>query len=125
MAPLEQNAFRYGFILSYPPGNNYLPGDSTYEPWHWRYVGIKTAHLYREAGPMNMPQEFLAALPCYQERAANGVFPAAGEPDICLAGDELEFAALENAEDGAQPEPESGETARILNEPVSSATIDR
>ena len=35
----EENAFRYGFILSYPPGNDYLPGAETYEPWHWRYEG--------------------------------------------------------------------------------------
>ncbi len=80
----EENAFRFGFILSYPPGNNYLPGKDTYEPWHWRYVGIRTAQLYREAGPLNKPQEFLAALPCYQERAQAGGFPSAGEADLCL-----------------------------------------
>ena len=80
----EENAFRFGFILSYPPGNTYLPGKDTYEPWHWRYVGIRTAQLYREAGPFNKPQEFLAALPCYQERAIANDLPAAGEPDICL-----------------------------------------
>ncbi len=80
----EENAFRLGFILSYPPGNAYLPGKDTYEPWHWRYVGIRTAQLYRDAGPFNKPQEFLAALPCYQERAVANDFAAAGEPDICL-----------------------------------------
>ncbi|MDZ7627459.1 MAG: D-alanyl-D-alanine carboxypeptidase family protein [Parvularculaceae bacterium] len=80
----EENAFRFGFILSYPPGNAYLPGKDTYEPWHWRYVGIRTAQLYREAGPNNKPQEFLAALPCYQERAVANDLRAAGEADICL-----------------------------------------
>lgn len=80
----EENAFRYGFILSYPPGNNYLPGADSFEPWHWRYVGIPTAQLYREAGPINKPQEFLAALPCYQERAASGALAPVGEPDVCL-----------------------------------------
>ncbi|MEL7486390.1 MAG: D-alanyl-D-alanine carboxypeptidase family protein, partial [Pseudomonadota bacterium] len=34
----EENAYQYGFILSYPPGNNYLPGADAFEPWHWRYV---------------------------------------------------------------------------------------
>lgn len=76
----EENAFRFGFILSYPPGNNYLPGKETYEPWHWRYVGIRTAQLYREIGPNNRPQEFLAALPCYEARALSS---GAGE-DVCL-----------------------------------------
>ncbi len=33
------NAYRYGFILSYPKNNGYF----TYEPWHWRFVGVKLA----------------------------------------------------------------------------------
>ena len=33
------NAYRYGFELSYPKNNNYY----VYEPWHWRFVGIKLA----------------------------------------------------------------------------------
>jgi D-alanyl-D-alanine carboxypeptidase len=32
---LEENAHRYGFILSYPPDNAFY----IYEPWHWRFVG--------------------------------------------------------------------------------------
>jgi D-alanyl-D-alanine carboxypeptidase len=32
---LEENAHRYGFILSYPPDNSFY----IYEPWHWRFVG--------------------------------------------------------------------------------------
>jgi len=34
-----QNAYKYGFILSYPKNNGYY----VYEPWHWRYVGLKLA----------------------------------------------------------------------------------
>jgi LAS superfamily LD-carboxypeptidase LdcB len=34
-----QNAYKYGFILSYPKNNGYY----VYEPWHWRFVGIKLA----------------------------------------------------------------------------------
>lgn len=33
------NAYRYGFILSYPKNNNYY----IFEPWHWRFVGVKLA----------------------------------------------------------------------------------
>lgn len=36
---LSDHAYQYGFILSYPPGNTYY----VYEPWHWRYVGVKLA----------------------------------------------------------------------------------
>ena len=32
---LKENAYKYGFIISYPAGNNYYK----YEPWHWRFVG--------------------------------------------------------------------------------------
>lgn len=32
---LADNAWRYGFILSYPSGNTFYQ----YEPWHWRFVG--------------------------------------------------------------------------------------
>jgi LAS superfamily LD-carboxypeptidase LdcB len=36
---LTDNAYRFGFVLSYPPGNVYYQ----FEPWHWRYVGIALA----------------------------------------------------------------------------------
>lgn len=39
---LENNAHRYGFVLSYPEDNTYYQ----YEPWHWRFVGRELAkHL--------------------------------------------------------------------------------
>jgi D-alanyl-D-alanine carboxypeptidase len=36
---LTENAYRFGFILSYPQNNAYYQ----YEPWHWRFVGIRLA----------------------------------------------------------------------------------
>lgn len=36
---LTNNAYRYGFILSYPKNNAYYQ----YEPWHWRFVGVALA----------------------------------------------------------------------------------
>ena len=36
---LLDNAYRYGFIISYPKENSYYQ----FEPWHWRYVGITLA----------------------------------------------------------------------------------
>lgn len=36
---LLSNAYQYGFILSYPASNTYY----IFEPWHWRYVGVKLA----------------------------------------------------------------------------------
>lgn len=36
---LNNNAYKYGFVMSYPKGNPYY----VYEPWHWRFVGTKLA----------------------------------------------------------------------------------
>ncbi len=36
---LQKNAYRFGFVLSYPKANGYY----IYEPWHWRFVGVKLA----------------------------------------------------------------------------------
>lgn len=36
---LVDNGYRFGFVLSYPKGNKYY----VYEPWHWRFVGVKLA----------------------------------------------------------------------------------
>ncbi|HVN26275.1 MAG TPA: M15 family metallopeptidase [Candidatus Paceibacterota bacterium] len=36
---LVANAYRYGYVISYPPGNVYYQ----YEPWHWRFVGVALA----------------------------------------------------------------------------------
>jgi LAS superfamily LD-carboxypeptidase LdcB len=42
---MRDNAYKYGFILSYPDKNSYY----IYEPWHWRYVGVKLAtYLHNE-----------------------------------------------------------------------------
>lgn len=44
---LLANAYKYGFILSYPEKNSYYQ----FEPWHWRFVGIKLADkLHTENG---------------------------------------------------------------------------
>lgn len=41
---LKKNAYKYGFILSYPENNSYY----TYEPWHWRFVGKELAEYLHE-----------------------------------------------------------------------------
>jgi len=42
---LEDNAYKYGFIMSYPENNEYY----VYEPWHWRFVGRDLArYIHKE-----------------------------------------------------------------------------
>ncbi len=36
---MQENAYKYGFILSYPQNNKYY----VFEPWHWRFVGVSLA----------------------------------------------------------------------------------
>lgn len=43
---LLHNAWKYGFILSYPQNNGYY----IFEPWHWRYVGLELAALLKNTG---------------------------------------------------------------------------
>ena len=44
---LSKNAFKYGFILRYPKGKEFITG-YMYEPWHYRYVGIDVAKIIYE-----------------------------------------------------------------------------
>lgn len=41
---LTENAYKYGFVISYPKGNGYF----VFEPWHWRYVGVELATYLHE-----------------------------------------------------------------------------
>lgn len=46
---LAENSYRYGFILRYPKGKEYITGIE-YEPWHFRYVGVEAATVITENG---------------------------------------------------------------------------
>lgn len=46
---LAENSCKYGFILRYPEGKEYITGID-YEPWHFRYVGKEAATLITEQG---------------------------------------------------------------------------
>ena len=46
---LAVNAYKYGFILRYPEGKEYITG-ITYEPWHFRYVGKEAAKDIYDSG---------------------------------------------------------------------------
>lgn len=43
---LLANAYKYGFVLSYPKGNAYY----IYEPWHWRFVSKSLAKKLHDEG---------------------------------------------------------------------------
>ena len=43
---LQKNAYKYGFVLSYPKDNGFY----IFEPWHWRFVGQKLADDLNDDG---------------------------------------------------------------------------
>jgi LAS superfamily LD-carboxypeptidase LdcB len=78
---LCENAHKYGFILSYPEGKTEITGFE-FEPWHWRYVGVRIATDMREKGFATFPEYWalylmpLETRPCLDVQAAS--------KDICL-----------------------------------------
>jgi D-alanyl-D-alanine carboxypeptidase len=46
---LANNADKFGFALSYPPGKEDVTGYA-YEPWHFRYIGVDTAAEWKASG---------------------------------------------------------------------------
>lgn len=44
---LIDNAYKYGFILRYPKGKESITGYN-YEPWHYRFVGLRLAYIIHE-----------------------------------------------------------------------------
>ncbi|MDF9408721.1 MAG: D-alanyl-D-alanine carboxypeptidase [Pelotomaculum sp. PtaB.Bin013] len=54
---LKANCWSYGFILRYPKGGEEITGYS-YEPWHFRYVGIPIAS-FMHANNIQTLEEFI------------------------------------------------------------------
>lgn len=46
---LADNSYRFGFIVRYPKGKEYITGIG-YEPWHFRYVGVEAATVITKNG---------------------------------------------------------------------------
>jgi len=46
---LANNAYKYGFVLAYPAGYEHITG-YTYEPWHFRYIGVSNAQSWKNSG---------------------------------------------------------------------------
>lgn len=62
---LAENAHRFGFVLRYPDGATPVTGFS-YEPWHFRYVGLELAAEMRATGVATLEEFFgLPAAPDY------------------------------------------------------------
>lgn len=56
---LEENAHKYGFVISYPRNMEAVTG-YVYEPWHIRYVGVELASEIHSKGYVNGNGIYLA-----------------------------------------------------------------
>lgn len=57
---LYNNAYKYGFALSYPRNSTKITG-YIYEPWHFRFIGLDEALEWNESGLVL--EEYLATKP--------------------------------------------------------------
>ncbi|MBM4236530.1 MAG: M15 family metallopeptidase [Firmicutes bacterium] len=61
---LADNAYQFGFAMSYPEGKEKITG-YIFEPWHYRYIGLEAAAAWHEAG-LSL-KEFLQQKPQFFE----------------------------------------------------------
>ncbi len=61
---VAKNAHKYGFIVRYPKGKEAITGYQ-YEPWHIRYLGVKTATAVYQSG--KTLEEYLGITSRYAE----------------------------------------------------------
>lgn len=62
---LAANAYRFGFIMSYPDGLDAITGFE-YEPWHFRYIGTTLSNYMHDHGIRTIEELFgLPAAPSY------------------------------------------------------------
>ena len=54
---LAANAWRFGFLLRYPQGLDQVTG-YTFEPWHYRYIGVPLATELHNTGVPTLEQFF-------------------------------------------------------------------
>ncbi|MFT4122979.1 MAG: M15 family metallopeptidase [Microbacteriaceae bacterium] len=54
---LAKNAWEYGFVLRYPDGYTDVTG-YTFEPWHYRYIGVELAAEYHDSGANTLEEFF-------------------------------------------------------------------
>ncbi len=61
---LAENAWRFGFAMSYPAGMEHITG-YIFEPWHYRYIGVESAAEWKSSG--KTLKEFLESKSQYYE----------------------------------------------------------
>ncbi|HWS29214.1 MAG TPA: M15 family metallopeptidase [Clostridia bacterium] len=86
---LCKNAYKYGFILSYPEGKEDITG-FYFEPWHWRYVSVPIATDMKEKGFATFPEYWATYLKNDGMGAIANISFASPPPDTsgCICAEE-------------------------------------
>ncbi|HYN70672.1 MAG TPA: M15 family metallopeptidase [Candidatus Eisenbacteria bacterium] len=103
---MAANAWRYGFVLSYPKGA-FDTVCYDYEPWHYRYFGPEVAAKIHDSG--QTPREYLWAI-------ATGAASPSPSPSLATAAPRSEAPGVS----GPPPTPTAAATA-APGSPGSSA----
>lgn len=75
---VAKNAYKYGFIVRYPKGQQQVTG-YTYEPWHLRYVGAKLAATMHTKGIPTLEHYYTVGKPSLRGTADLLATDAAGD----------------------------------------------
>ena len=75
---MQNNAHKYGFVMSYPEGGEEITGHH-YEPWHWRFVGAGIAkELHRRGKIFNTTSTHTQTKPLPKDEGGERLTLSAG-----------------------------------------------
>ncbi|MNJ47535.1 D-alanyl-D-alanine carboxypeptidase [compost metagenome] len=94
---LQNNAWKYGFILRYPSNKTELTG-IRYEPWHFRYVGLPhSAMMYKNDWVLEEYLDYLkseehVAVEVERQKYNISYYPASEKSMHIQVGDEYDIS---------------------------------
>ena len=102
---LRENAWRYGFVMSYPPGPSPSITCYGYESWHFRYFGRALAAAIRESGRTS--REYLWDHGSAMATPTTSSFTPTPRPSRVVSGSDrpARKASPPPIEQAAEPEP--------------------
>ncbi len=100
---LQQNAHKYGFVISFPKYKKEKTG-FRYEPWHWRFVGVETATQLRQQDWTYNEANFDAhGFPVFKKNIGGLILSANSFISVFVSSDGKEKVLLEKNRDGQLP----------------------
>lgn len=125
---LNENAWKYGFILRYPQDKEDIT-KIMYESWHFRYVGPFHALLMKQSGlcleeylAQELPEGYTndpQVIQVMLQEAGGDVLPVSSQPQP--SGQQGDSQPAPSAQDTAQQDDPLSEDLDLVEEPVEGA----